>query len=327
MTERRSSRPARRVAAALAGLFSGACVAAATAPPAVPPPEAAVANRRFTGDDGAALYHVVCQGCHMPAGQGATGAGRYPALANNATLAAAPYPVLTILNGRNAMPALGGFLDDAQVAAIVNYVRTNFGNHYGDTVGAADVARFRAPPVDAPRPPSGETNMTHPKTTAAALALAGATALGASAVSAKDAIRHLSPNANAPIAQAVEVPAGQAIVFLSGAVPDVADKDAPKDSLAAYGDTRTQTISVLKKIEASLKSMNLTMGDVVKMQVFLVGDPAKGGKMDFGGMMEGYRQFFGTKEQPNLPARSVMQVAALVSAGWLVEIEVTAMRR
>jgi len=68
------------------------------------------------------------------------------------------------------------------------------------------------------------------------------------------------------------------------------------------------------------------MGDVVKMQVFLVGDPSKGGKMDFGGFMEGYTQFFGTEAQPNLPTRSVFQVAGLANPGFLVEIEVTAVR-
>ena len=64
------------------------------------------------------------------------------------------------------------------------------------------------------------------------------------------------------------------------------------------------------------------MSDVVKMQVFLVGDPGKDGKMDFKGFMEGYTQFFGTKEQPNVPARSTVQVAGLVAPGMLVEIEV-----
>jgi len=68
------------------------------------------------------------------------------------------------------------------------------------------------------------------------------------------------------------------------------------------------------------------MGDVVKMQVFLVGDPGKEGKMDFAGFMDGYTQFFGTKEQPNLPSRSVVQVAGLASPAFLVEIEVTAVR-
>jgi enamine deaminase RidA (YjgF/YER057c/UK114 family) len=46
--------------------------------------------------------------------------------------------------------------------------------------------------------------------------------------------------------------------------------------------------------------------------------------MDFAGFMKGYTQYFGTKDQPNKPARSAMQVAALALPGALVEIEVTA---
>ncbi len=48
--------------------------------------------------------------------------------------------------------------------------------------------------------------------------------------------------------------------------------------------------------------------------------------MDFAGFMEGYVEFFGTEEQPNLPTRSVFEVAGLANAGWLVEIEVVAVR-
>jgi enamine deaminase RidA (YjgF/YER057c/UK114 family) len=62
------------------------------------------------------------------------------------------------------------------------------------------------------------------------------------------------------------------------------------------------------------------------MQVFLVGDPKLDGRMDFAGFMQGYSRFFGTAAQPNLPARSTMQVAALANPGFLVEIEVTAVR-
>lgn len=143
---------------------------------------------------------------------------------------------------------------------------------------------------------------------------------------AADVVRHKIPNSTFPIAAAVEVPAGKTLVFLSGAVPPVADANAPKDTPQAYGDTRTQTVGVLTAIDKQLKGLGLTMSDVVKMQVFLVGDPAKGGKMDFAGFMAGYTQFFGTKEQPNLPSRSAMQVAALASPNFLVEIEVTAVR-
>jgi enamine deaminase RidA (YjgF/YER057c/UK114 family) len=143
---------------------------------------------------------------------------------------------------------------------------------------------------------------------------------------AADVVRHKIPNSTFPISAAVEIPAGKTLVFLSGAVPPVADTTAPKDTPQAYGDTRTQTIGVLTSIDKQLKGMGLSLGDVVKMQVFLVGDPAKGGKMDFGGFMAGYTQFFGTPAQPNLPSRSAMQVAGLASPNFLVEIEVTAVR-
>lgn len=139
-------------------------------------------------------------------------------------------------------------------------------------------------------------------------------------------LRHRPPGSTFPIASAVEVPAGRALVLLSGVVPPVVDDKAERGSLAAYGDTRTQTHGVLKAIERQLQAQGLGLGDVVKMQVFLVGDPAKAGRMDFDGFMAAYREFFGTAAQPNLPARSVMQVAGLVVPGWLVEIEVMAVR-
>jgi len=144
------------------------------------------------------------------------------------------------------------------------------------------------------------------------------------ALPAADVIRHTTPGA--AIAKAVEVPAGKTMVFLSGVVPPVADASAPKDSPAAYGDTKTQTLAVLKVIENNLREIGLGMKDVVKMQVFLAGDPAKGGKLDFAGMMEAYRAYFGSADQPNIPARSTVQVAALVNPGYLVEIEVAAVR-
>ena len=143
----------------------------------------------------------------------------------------------------------------------------------------------------------------------------------------QDVVRHKLPNGSTfPIAAAVEVPAGKTLVFLSGMVAPVSDPKAPKDSAAAYGDTKTQTIGVLNAIKSSLEGMHMTLGDVIKMQAFLVGVPEKGGKLDFEGFMQGYTQFFGTPAQPNLPVRSAFQVAALAGPGYLVEIEVTAVR-
>jgi enamine deaminase RidA (YjgF/YER057c/UK114 family) len=153
-----------------------------------------------------------------------------------------------------------------------------------------------------------------------ALCLSGAAA-------AQDVVRHKLPGSNFPIALAVEVPAGKTVVYLSGTVPPRADDAADANSIAAFGDTKAQTVGVLNAIDRNLKRLGLATADVVKMQVFLVGDPAKGGRMDFAGFMEGYTQFFGTPEQPNLPSRSVVQVSGLANPGWLVEIEVTAVRR
>jgi mono/diheme cytochrome c family protein len=98
---------------------------------------------RFQQREGASLYAAICAGCHMPQGQGAQGAGAYPALAGNPRLASGPYVAGMVLHGRKAMPAFGGLLDDAQVAAVVAYVRREVGRHDTDPLQPADVAALR----------------------------------------------------------------------------------------------------------------------------------------------------------------------------------------
>jgi cytochrome c5 len=93
----------------------------------------------FPFDGGEAIFKGVCAGCHMPDAKGAVGAGAYPALAKNANLETAAYPVSIILKGQKAMPSFGIQLDDQQIADVVNYVRTHFGNKYRDKVKPADV--------------------------------------------------------------------------------------------------------------------------------------------------------------------------------------------
>ncbi len=140
--------------------------------------------------------------------------------------------------------------------------------------------------------------------------------------SAAQAVRRIQP-ATAAIATAVWH--GDTL-YVSGQVPDPV-KPAAQGSPAVYApDTRTQSENVFRKIEGILKEQGLGMGDVVMMHVYLVGDPAMGGKMDFAGMMAAYTQHFGSTAQPNKPARSTVQVASLVAAGALVEIEVIAVR-
>jgi enamine deaminase RidA (YjgF/YER057c/UK114 family) len=131
---------------------------------------------------------------------------------------------------------------------------------------------------------------------------------------------------DSPIAASVEVPAGSRLIYVSGQVPEVVDPAAAEGSVYRFGDTETQTRSVIKKIEGVLKQHGLILGDVIMMRVFLVAPPGQA-RMDFQGMMRGYRASFGTAQQPNKPARSTMQVGGLVDPGWLVEIEVTAAKK
>jgi mono/diheme cytochrome c family protein len=98
---------------------------------------------RFMAQTGEALYADLCQGCHMPGGVGAAGAGAYPALVRDPKLASAGYPLSLVINGRNAMPPFGDLLSDQQVAVVVNYVRTHFGNEFADEVTAADAKAAR----------------------------------------------------------------------------------------------------------------------------------------------------------------------------------------
>ena len=97
----------------------------------------------FTEQGGAAIYAAVCAACHMPNGLGASGAGSYPSLAHNPALAAAAYPVAVVLLGQRAMPGFARMLSDQQIADVISYVRTHFGNAYPDGVTAAEVASAR----------------------------------------------------------------------------------------------------------------------------------------------------------------------------------------
>ncbi|MBX9651778.1 MAG: cytochrome c [Xanthobacteraceae bacterium] len=98
---------------------------------------------RFTEQTGAELFASVCQGCHMPDGGGATGAGTYPSLQKDSNLETSGYPVYVVVLGQKAMPPVGAMMSDEQVAAVVNYLRTHFGNQYQDAVTAEDVKRVR----------------------------------------------------------------------------------------------------------------------------------------------------------------------------------------
>ncbi len=140
---------------------------------------------------------------------------------------------------------------------------------------------------------------------------------------AQTTVRHRQEE-DRPIATGVWV--GDTLYLSGQLAAPLTPADAAKGTAAVYGDTEAQTMSTLTKIQALLKTEGLGMGDVVMMHVYLAGDPAKGNKLDFPAMMAAYTRFFGTKEQPNKPARSAMQVAALAAPWALVEIEVIAVK-
>ena len=131
MTLRRGQWLAALAATALALLAVGASIAQEIHAGGYP---------QQSGED---LYRGLCQGCHMPDAKGAVGAGAYPALANNARLVAGIYPITVVVNGQRAMPSFGADLSDEQIANVINYVRTHFGNHYKDSIAPAAVKAAR----------------------------------------------------------------------------------------------------------------------------------------------------------------------------------------
>jgi mono/diheme cytochrome c family protein len=129
--------------ALLALALSAQSVASAESQPAPSSQGSLSPGFRFTEASGEQLFVSVCQGCHMPDGNGATGAGNYPALTGDRNLESSGYPVYVVVQGQRAMPPIGSMMSDDQVAAVVNYVRTHFGNQYRDAVTAEDVKRVR----------------------------------------------------------------------------------------------------------------------------------------------------------------------------------------
>ena len=150
---------------------------------------------------------------------------------------------------------------------------------------------------------------------AAALTLALA---AASTTEAAELKRQGTPAAI--ISSNVIVPPGATTAYVSGMTPPaISAAGAPP----VYGDTKTQTMGVLKRIEDSLKAEGMSMNDVVMLRVFLVADPATK-QMDFAGMNAAYSTFFGTAANPNKPSRITMQIVQLVNPAFLVEIEAQA---
>jgi enamine deaminase RidA (YjgF/YER057c/UK114 family) len=153
--------------------------------------------------------------------------------------------------------------------------------------------------------------------------LIAATVTLASAANAQTTVKHIQPDPKAAIAQGVW--AGDTL-YLSGQLASpITPADPAKGTPAVYGDTKAQSASVFAKIQKALQGQGLDMKDVVKMTVFLGPDPTSG-KLDFPGMQSEFLKYFGTPDQPNKPARSAFQVAALAAPWAVIEVEVIAVR-
>ena len=95
---------------------------------------------------GEQVYKQICQACHMADAKGGSGAGTIPALAANPKLNVAAYPITVVVRGKGGMPPFSTILDPGQVAAVVTYVRTHFGNSYAKPVTESDVKKLWVAP-------------------------------------------------------------------------------------------------------------------------------------------------------------------------------------
>jgi mono/diheme cytochrome c family protein len=98
---------------------------------------------QFDEQGGADLFDNVCAACHQPDAKGAVGAAAYPPLAGDKKLASTDFALTVLFKGLRGMPPLGRMMSDEQVADVVNYVRTHFGNSYADAVSASQAAAAR----------------------------------------------------------------------------------------------------------------------------------------------------------------------------------------
>jgi mono/diheme cytochrome c family protein len=122
-------------------LLSNASVAAQEVSPKSQPLSG---GRGFDEQGGEAIYASVCAACHQKDALGAAGAASYPALARNENLASAGYIESVLFGGLRGMPPLGQMMSDEQVADVINYVRTHFGNSYGEAVSPVEIAAARS---------------------------------------------------------------------------------------------------------------------------------------------------------------------------------------
>ena len=122
------------------------------------PMETTAAMRVDLMEQGARVYAEQCVGCHRDAGQGVPRA--YPALARNpgVIMNSTINAIRAVLNGGLppgtagnprpfGMPPFAQRLTDAQIAAVLTYVRNSWGNS-APAVAPAEIQRYRSVPIE-----------------------------------------------------------------------------------------------------------------------------------------------------------------------------------
>jgi len=311
---------AQSMTAAARALESEDAVKAAAAYIGKLPPQPAVPTVDGDASRGAELYRP-CATCHGAGGEGSEALGA-PRLAgqNDWYLLKQLQDYHSGVRGAQPGDRQGTIMRSASTLVGDEAVARDLVAYIGSLSAAGGDATPAATPV-AVFPNNPEKDNNSMKATTAAALVTGAAMLSTPAVGHEVTRYPLPNNSTFPIAEAVAVPAGAELIFHSGLLPAPADPEADPGSREYLGDTYAQTMSVLQRFEASLKQKGLGLGNIVKMNVYMVGDPELDGKMDFSGFMRAYSQFFGTEEQPKLPARAAVQVAGL-ARGAFIEIEV-----
>ena len=108
--------------ALMGALFAAACfVIACTST------QRAASASATSQPDGAAMYASNCASCHKADGKGG---GPFPALAGNAQVTAKdPTAIIVVTeHGKGLMPAFKPRLSNAEIAAVITYIRTSWGN-------------------------------------------------------------------------------------------------------------------------------------------------------------------------------------------------------
>ncbi|MBC7921623.1 MAG: hypothetical protein H7Z75_11120 [Ferruginibacter sp.] len=143
------------------------------------------------------------------------------------------------------------------------------------------------------------------------------------AASLTEKVRYFG-NPSSAISSAVVVPAHARYFWSSGITSPVLDTTAADGSREKHGDTKSQSIGILKRLRENLAAQGLTLKEVTYLRVYVAPDKFNNNQIDFKGWFDAYAQFFGTAENPTKPSRSTLGVASLVSADKLIEIELVA---